>query len=233
MSSHLWKAFYEDDVDSFRQLLETAASNARLQGARGGPVHHIGSFGNASSSPAGNFGSSPSMRSRKVNHAAGFTLSKVEMNWRDSLGMTLLHHVASSTSENAVGFAIALIEHPHTDLYVQDLENSWTALHRAFYFGNITIARAILERDAVRATGNVNQLVKGMYCAVLLCFDFDVFYVSNLLRCFNPRLLTSCCKSWSRQLIPYSQGQGGSWPAGSLRCDYQRPDSQTGCWWSI
>lgn len=166
MSSHLWKAFYEDDVDSFRQLLETAAHNARAQGARGGgPPHHIGSLGNASGSP-GVFGSSPAMRSRKGT-AAGFVLSKADMNWRDALGMTLLHHVASSTSENAVSFAIALMEHPHTDLYIQDLENSWTALHRAFYFGNITIARVILERDAGRSTGNVNQLVKGMCCVVL------------------------------------------------------------------
>lgn len=165
MSSHLWKAFYEDDVDSFRQLLETAVYNARVQGGSrggGGPAQHIGSFGNASGSP-GVFGSSPAMRSRKAN-SAGFVLSKAEMNWRDALGMTLLHHVASSTSENAVAFATALIEHPHTDLYIQDLENSWTALHRAFYFGNITIARVILERDAGRATGNVNQLVKGMSC---------------------------------------------------------------------
>lgn len=160
MSSHLWKAFYEDDVDTFRQLLETAANNGRPQGSRVGGGHHIGSFG--ASSP-GTFGSSPSMRNRRGNNNhAGFVLSKAEMNSRDALGMTLLHHVASSTSENAVGFATALIEHPHTDLYVQDLESSWTALHRAFYFGNITIARVILERDAVRATGSVNKLVKGM-----------------------------------------------------------------------
>jgi alpha-tubulin suppressor-like RCC1 family protein len=62
--------------------------------------------------------------------------------------MTLLHHAASSTTENALEFAQALVEHPLIDLYLQDAENSWTALHRAFYFGNITIARAILERDS-------------------------------------------------------------------------------------
>ncbi|KAG9576795.1 hypothetical protein KCV04_g23997, partial [Aureobasidium melanogenum] len=76
-----------------------------------------------------------------------------DINWRDSNGMTLLHHAASSTSENALEFAQALVEHPLIDLYLQDAENSWTALHRAFYFGNITIARAILERDTSDALG--------------------------------------------------------------------------------
>jgi hypothetical protein len=61
--------------------------------------------------------------------------------------LTVLHRAASSTSPNAIGFALALIEHPAIDLYVQDKENGWTALHRALYFGNVTIARAILERD--------------------------------------------------------------------------------------
>lgn len=50
-------------------------------------------------------------------------------------------------------YAQALVEHPLVDLYLQDAENGWTALHRAFYFGNVTIARAILERDASDALG--------------------------------------------------------------------------------
>jgi alpha-tubulin suppressor-like RCC1 family protein len=80
-------------------------------------------------------------------------LTKADVNWRDANGMTLLHHAASSTSDNALEYAQALVEHPLIDLYVQDAENSWTALHRAFYFGNITIARAILERDTADALG--------------------------------------------------------------------------------
>ncbi|KAK4960851.1 hypothetical protein LTR28_004854, partial [Elasticomyces elasticus] len=62
--------------------------------------------------------------------------------------MTILHHAASSTSITALGFATALLHHPLTDLYVQDLENGWTAIHRALYFGNITVAHAILDREA-------------------------------------------------------------------------------------
>lgn len=81
------------------------------------------------------------------------TLTRADVNWRDNNGMTLLHHAVSSTSEDSVLFAQALIEHPLTDLYLQDIENGWTALHRAFYFGNITIARAILERDTSDALG--------------------------------------------------------------------------------
>ncbi|SMR51060.1 unnamed protein product [Zymoseptoria tritici ST99CH_3D1] len=164
MSSSLWKAYYDDNVDAFRQLLETAANNARGLVSRGGPVQHIGQV---VGSPVG-YGSSPAsaVRSRKPNTpgtpvgGAGYVLTKADVNWRDAAGLTLLHHAASLNSENAVGFASALIDHPYIDLSVVDSENGWTALHRAFYFGNVSIARLILERDAVRATGNVNQLIK-------------------------------------------------------------------------
>lgn len=91
------------------------------------------------------------------------TLTKADINWRDTTGLTLLHHAASSTAENAVDLATALIEHPFIDLYVQDAENGWTALHRAFYFGNVSIARTMLERDVGDAlgktTGHVHQTV--------------------------------------------------------------------------
>jgi alpha-tubulin suppressor-like RCC1 family protein len=94
------------------------------------------------------------MKSRKVSGQIGNAsgakvinpvLSRAEINSRDHVGLTLLHRAASSTSK--IGFALALIEHPSIDLYVQDPENGWTALHRALYFGNATIARAIIDRD--------------------------------------------------------------------------------------
>lgn len=74
-------------------------------------------------------------------------LTKADINSKDYAGLTLLHRAVSSASENAISFASALLEHPSIDLYVQDTENGWTALHRALYFGNISLARAILERD--------------------------------------------------------------------------------------
>lgn len=95
------------------------------------------------------------------NH--GITFTKADINWKDTSGMTILHHAASSPEESAFAFATALIEHPLVDLYVQDHENGWTALHRAFYFGNISVARMILERDVGDAlgqtTGHVQQTV--------------------------------------------------------------------------
>ncbi|EME89297.1 uncharacterized protein MYCFIDRAFT_126382 [Pseudocercospora fijiensis CIRAD86] len=166
MSSHLWKFFYEDDFASFERFLEGAAHNARPQVPRAAQQHGIGPL---IGSPEHGLSPSLATRNRRVptpkSPAGGaVALSKADINHRDALGRTLLHHAASSASESALAFATALIDHPYIDLYSQDLENGWTALHRAFYFGNITIARLILERDAGSAFGRtghqVNQLVK-------------------------------------------------------------------------
>ncbi|KAF2149278.1 hypothetical protein K461DRAFT_287921 [Myriangium duriaei CBS 260.36] len=171
MSQLLWKYYLEDDVDRFRHLLETAAYNVRSTAQKGGGTsQNIAATTNAiqpATSPGAHAGSSPllSAKGRKASFNppssggvsvpghASITLTRTDINWRDSNGMTILHHSASSTSDNAFGFAQALLEHPLVDLYLQDLENGWTPLHRAFYFGNITIARAILERDADNALG--------------------------------------------------------------------------------
>jgi alpha-tubulin suppressor-like RCC1 family protein len=107
------------------------------------------------SSPASH-GASPmlSAKGRKVAGASTITLTRSDVNSRDGAGLTILHHAASSTTENAVGFAQALLDHPLVDLYIQDIENGWTALHRAFYFGNIAIARMILNRDTQDILGH-------------------------------------------------------------------------------
>ncbi|KAK3705718.1 hypothetical protein LTR37_013161 [Vermiconidia calcicola] len=149
MSSYLWKAYYENDVLAFQKYLEAAAHNARPYAARGGGA------GSVIGSPA-HLGTSPSVSAKARRAGAsgtpssglGFTLTKADINARDNTGQTLLHYAASSTAETAFHFASALIEHPLTDIYLQDYENGWTALHRAFYFGNVSIARLILERDA-------------------------------------------------------------------------------------
>lgn len=164
MSSYPWKAYYEDDVDTFRQYLAASVYNTRPHAGRGGnAAATIGS-------PQG-YGTSPVVVSKgrkggpntPSSNPGGATLTKADVNWRDSAGLTLLHHAASSVAENAIAFATALIEHPLIDLYVQDAENGWTALHRAFYFANISIARLMLERDAGdalgRTTGHVHQTV--------------------------------------------------------------------------
>lgn len=41
---------------------------------------------------------------------------------------------------------------PFLDLYAQDLESGWTPLHRALYFGNISVAHALMARDLHNAT---------------------------------------------------------------------------------
>jgi alpha-tubulin suppressor-like RCC1 family protein len=172
MSSLLWKAYYEDDVDLFRQLLEASVANARQLGVRGGGGGGGGNGVNFSVGSPGGMSTSPTMlaKSRKASAfgslglgSNGITFTKADINWRDTSGLTILHHAASSCEESAFAFATALIEHPLIDLYVQDHENGWTALHRALYFGNVSVARMILERDVGDAlgqtTGHVQQTV--------------------------------------------------------------------------
>jgi inhibitor of Bruton tyrosine kinase len=124
--------------------------------------------GGSVGSPSG-FATSPRavVKGRKVsgpggNFAAGkganFALGRAEVNSRDHAGLTILHRAVSSPSESAIAFAMALLEHPAIDLYIQDTENGWTALHRALYFGNITLARAIIEKD-IREPGNQGSSV--------------------------------------------------------------------------
>lgn len=169
MSRYLWQYYLEDDVESFRQFLESAGRNARhgTQRAFGGER------GNAGPSIVGSpdtLGTSPILlpKARKQPPAPASTssLTRADINSRDRNGLTILHHAASSSSHNSVDFAAALLEHPLVDLYAQDIENGWTSLHRAFYFGNIAIARSILHRDVQDATGlgsgAVNQHAGGL-----------------------------------------------------------------------
>jgi len=156
MSGYLWKYYLQDDVVNFRHVLESATYNSRSSGAQ---KSHAGTQGNAVGlgigSP-GSLGSSPSWTVKGKRHDAspappssgGIVLSRADINFRDAYGRTLLHLAASSSSDTAFEFATALLEHPFLDLYLQDTENSWTALHRAFYAGNISIAQAILARDS-------------------------------------------------------------------------------------
>ena len=159
MSNLLWKYYLEDDVDRFRRLLANAPHSLQhsSKGYGGGP----GSCGSVVGSPGG-VGTSPKtvMKSRKVSgNASGAkgahaNLGRAGVNSRDYAGLTILHRAASSTSTNALSFALALIEYPAIDLYIQDKESGWTALHRALYFGNVAIARAIIDRDRRDANGS-------------------------------------------------------------------------------
>ncbi|EKG11482.1 BTB/POZ-like protein [Macrophomina phaseolina MS6] len=163
MSGYLWKYYFEDDVEAFRHLLEGASFHVRPSAPRahtGAQQQHqqAGGIGAFIGSP-GSLGTSPTLMTRARRDFGGTpksstALTRADINSKDANGLTILHHAASSTSESAFGFATALLEHPLTDLYAQDLENGWTALHRAFYFGNVAIARSIIDRDVLDALGH-------------------------------------------------------------------------------
>ena len=159
----LWKFYLEDDVDSFRQLLAGPGHHGWAPGRSEGGSKSIDSTSLDASlghSPTQPFSTSPhvSSKARKTSGRGPGTSStsraqvsgwtKATINSKDRQGLTILHHAASSASESAVAFASILLEHPLIDLHIQDFESGWTALHRALYFGNITIARSIMKRDA-------------------------------------------------------------------------------------
>ncbi|KAJ5081586.1 hypothetical protein NUU61_009850 [Penicillium alfredii] len=172
--SRLWQSFIQDDVEGFRQFL----ANATFAGPRTTASSGTGATANLSkmASPGAMIASSPNPPKSKKSAPSpgssaperpGFprsntTLSRADVNARDHYGRTLLHHVASSPKPTATHFALALLEIPFLDIYAQDWESGWTALHRALYAGNATIAQALLARDMHDATdfnklGNVNH----------------------------------------------------------------------------
>jgi alpha-tubulin suppressor-like RCC1 family protein len=161
MSYNLWRCLLEDDVDTFRQYLANAtfasgAPRASSSGLVGGASFKIGSPGNLSGSPKTPLKSRKSSGHNPTSAAsgknAGLLLTRSEVNTRDTFGRSILQHAASSRSEDALVFIKALLEIPFIDLYAQDLESGWTALHRALYFGNISVAHALMVRDFQDAT---------------------------------------------------------------------------------
>lgn len=147
MSGYLWKAFLEDDVRTFRAVLESASYVARGGNQKG---NHGGQHMTATSI------GSPGSLIHKGNEAflpSNIVLTRADLNFRDGQGRTLLHLIATSKSENAIEFARVLLEQPLVDIYIQDFESGYTGLHRAFYHGNISVAIVILNRDISDALG--------------------------------------------------------------------------------
>ncbi|KAI0102268.1 hypothetical protein GGR51DRAFT_527665 [Nemania sp. FL0031] len=163
----LWKCFWENDIDNFCRLLAPASHS---QTPVKGPGSGVGSLGALGTSPRS------VTKSRKVSgfgvglsgaKATAGGLGKAEVNSRDYCGLTLLLRAASSTSPDAVAFAQALLDHPAIDIYVQDPESGWNALHRALYNGNISIARLLLAKERKDltesfglSTTKIGQLIK-------------------------------------------------------------------------
>lgn len=164
MSSNLWEFFLRDDLESFQWFLASASQTSGGQWATAGPGFKAGGPGNALASSPG-----PSVKGKKLtgtspgtslvdrgssNGARSATpISRAQLNARDLHGRTLLHLVASSQKPTAIDFVNALLEVPFLDIYAQDGESGWTALHRALYAGNATIAQVLMVRDLHDATG--------------------------------------------------------------------------------
>ncbi|KAI4198005.1 MAG: hypothetical protein LQ346_002850 [Caloplaca aetnensis] len=163
MSAPLWRAFFENEVEQFRRLLAIAtfiSSSNQLKGGAGAPLPQHGA---AAGSPGTSLGTSPTLTPRGKRVTSGgshgnstakgnkqsstLVLTRADVNCKDPAECTLLHHIASSSSGEAHQFAAALLGIPLLDLYAQDAESGWTALHRALYFGNIAIAQSLIERD--------------------------------------------------------------------------------------
>lgn len=153
--SSLWRAWVDQDVDRFSRLLVPTGHGAQSVSKSKSP--HIGSGGGGPGSP-GAFGTSPRTftKTRKASgfgpgagggRAANTSLGRAEVNSRDHAGLTILLRAASSTSQNAIAFVQALVDHPAIDLHIQDPESGWNALHRALYAGNISIARLLLDKE--------------------------------------------------------------------------------------
>ncbi len=169
MSHLLWKYYWENDVDKFRRLLDPAGSAPQVApkspvlGSAGWPSP--GSFGVASSPRLGGKSRKGATPSAKSKDAA--TLGKAEVNSRDHAGLTVLLRAASSTDPLAREFVQALVEHPATDIYAQDPESGWNALHRSLYSGNVSIARILLAKErsnlksgTAASASRVGQLIK-------------------------------------------------------------------------
>ncbi|KAK4133639.1 hypothetical protein BT67DRAFT_434629 [Trichocladium antarcticum] len=168
MTHLLWRYYWDDDVDRFRRLLSPAGHTTQ-----NGTRSLILGLGEGAGS---GHGTSPraATKSRKLpgfgtglgGARHGHGLGRNEVNSRDHAGLTVLLRAASSTAENAISFVEALLEHPAIDIYAQDPESGWNALHRALYAGNISIARILLEKERKDLTGHtvllhrVGQLIK-------------------------------------------------------------------------
>ncbi|KAL5604365.1 hypothetical protein BROUX41_002337 [Berkeleyomyces rouxiae] len=157
MIAQLWKLFWDNNVEGFSQLLAssaascaTAAPGALSRDSYQGAIYSA----QASATPP------KASKSRKG-------LGKVDVNVRDHAGLTLLLRAAASPEPQSIAFVRALLDHPAVDLYAQDPESGWNALHRALYAGNVAIARLLLEKEQcdlkndILGTGSrVGRLIK-------------------------------------------------------------------------
>ncbi|KAI8963225.1 hypothetical protein F5Y11DRAFT_320229 [Daldinia sp. FL1419] len=188
MSHLLWKFYWENDVDKFCRLLAPAGYSQNSSKGSGSGVGSPGAFGSSPRTSAKSRKASGLGVSVVAPKNAGSNLGKGEINSRDYSGLTVLLRAASSTSSNAVVFVEALLNHPAIDIYVQDYESGWNALHRALYNGNISIARLLLDKERNDLTSSLGGATATRVGQLIKTKDhegnspFDVYNASIALR---------------------------------------------------
>lgn len=181
VSSQLWRCFLQDDIDSFAEFFRSASFVQAQKGGAGSSGSRVltGTGSLKAASPGaglaslanmargGRRASGPSPGGSLSDRASPWTVTPMDVNAKDLYGRTLLHLIASSPKESAINFAAVLLEVPFVDMYAQDAESGWTALHRALYTGNVAVAHALMSkdmRDAVefRTLGGAHHLSGGL-----------------------------------------------------------------------
>ncbi|RKF77983.1 BTB/POZ domain-containing protein 1 [Golovinomyces cichoracearum] len=157
MSHLLWECYYNEELDKFKRLLSNGINDVHQHhSVKGGNSNNHGSIF-VSTKPFKDIPNQRKISARNEISSRGKEslplISRADINNQDYAGLTILHRAVSSTAKNMNGFAIALVDHPAIDLHVKDNENGWTALHRALYFGNATVARAILQKEVHLTNG--------------------------------------------------------------------------------
>jgi hypothetical protein len=146
--NNLHAAFALRNLKAFKQELDGISnSNAHRNGHNHG--HGVGS---------GSAG-----RSWQLREFASSTPTKADPNERDVQGRTcvsaryssfelradsyrVLHLACAATDNRAYEFVQCLLRHQQIAVNIQDVENGYTALHRALYAGNVRAARDLLAR---------------------------------------------------------------------------------------
>lgn len=167
MSHLLWNCYWGNEVERFRRLLAPAGPNNTSVASKSPAIgSNGGGLGASPSGPATSPRNSKPRRTTLYTPAHGkprdgaVFIGRNEVNSRDHAGLTLLLRAASSPNSNARQFVQALLDHPSIDIYAQDPESGWNALHRSLYAGNVSIARDLLAKERGDLTNHAQSVSK-------------------------------------------------------------------------
>ncbi|GAC93589.1 ankyrin repeat containing protein [Pseudozyma hubeiensis SY62] len=136
VTAHCIDCWHVRDLQRFRAVLKGSPSDK--SGAT--QSNNNGSYG----AGAGSFSKSP--HSHKESSGP---CPPAEVNRRDHLGRTVLHHIASSTEPWSYSYLNAILSHPSVNVNLQDGESGYTPLHRALYLANLQTAIILLRRSDI------------------------------------------------------------------------------------